>query len=375
MNNSKALFIALITTTVFASPTKEMNSAFRSLVDLIPYLNSSAEFSEKKNEKEIQEKLENLQLSFKKAKHENLLKQDIFAPSYALIDDYLAGSVDAFKKGKKTYTHWRLKEITSLCIDCHTRMPTSYPPSFRPEHYTIETTQLNDKYDIGLAQLVVRRYSDARKNFIADIDSKIKAKDDKNLEKSFKQILLIDLKVNRDALATKSLLASYLNQKTIPAPTKIVLKEWQQGVEKLIAKKTLLTGIKDDKELNQFIQKELIPLQKTEAYDNVHDIELLASSGLLSNYLFENQATPQASTLNYWLGWIEKRLKRENFFSSGDLFLKQCIKRYSKDPVAKKCLEEYQESIEFEFSGSSGSHIPEEILQELKELKQLINKT
>ncbi len=369
-------FFILFSQSVSAAPTKEMNTAFNALVDLIPYMNSSAEFSEKKNEALILEKLQILQTSFKKAKHENLLKQDVFAPSYKLINEYFEGSVSAFKKGKKDYTQWRLREISSLCIDCHTRMPTSHTPSFKSEHYTIETTKLTNKYDIGLAQLIVRRYIDSRKNFIQEIDSRMKASKEDKITDVFKQVLLIDLKVLQDPQNAKSFLASYISKKNnLPTATKKVLSDWKKGIDDLIQKKILLTGIADEAHMTSFINKELIPLEKKGAYDNVHDIHLLASSGVLSHFLFENPQSKLAPEISFWIGWIEKRLKRENFFSSGDLFLKQCIQRYPSHPMAKKCLKEYEESVEFDFTGSSGSHIPAEVLQELEQLRKLINKT
>lgn len=376
MNNLiwSCVFI-LFSQSVSAVPTKEMNTAFNALVDLIPYMNSSSEFREKKNEILILEKLQVLQTSFKKAKHENILKQDVFAPSYKLINEYFEGSITAFKKGRKDYTQWRLREFSSLCIDCHTRMPTSHTPSFKSEHYTIETTKLTNKYDIGLAQLIVRRYIDSRKNFIQEIDSRMKASKEDKITDVFKQVLLIDLKVLQDPQNAKSFLASYLSKKEVSATTKRVLTDWQKGIDQLIQNKTLLTGIADEAQLKNFINKELIPLEKGGAYDNVHDIHLLTSSGVLSHFLFENPQSKLAPEISFWIGWIEKRLKRENFFSSGDLFLKQCIQRYPSHPMAKKCLKEYEESVEFDFTGSSGSHIPAEVLQELEQLKKLIIKT
>ncbi len=366
------ILIIFSTNSLFASPVEKMNNAFTALVDLIPYMSSPTEFTEKKNEAIIQQNLDKLQSTFKLVKHESLLKQDIFAPSYKLINEYLVGSSQSFKKGKKTYTQWRLREITTLCIDCHTRIPASHSPSFNSSHFTIETTMLVKKYDIGIAQLIVRRYSDARKNFIQNIDNQIKSKDETDILNSFKQVLLIDLKVNHDSQQAKSFLLSYINNKNLSSLSKTILKEWLSGLSDQFIKRISITGIKDQTDLNNFIKTIMQPLENEATYNNSHDLKLLLASGLLSNYLFENNSSPKSTEVNYWIGWIEKRLKRENFFSSGDLFLKQCIRRYPKDPFAKKCLKEYEESVEFDFSGSSGAHIPEEIILEIEELKKLI---
>ncbi len=107
---------------------------------------------------------------------------------------------------------------------------------------------------------------------------------------------------------------------------------------------------------------------------NGYDVDLLLTSGLLSNYLFEHPTSRKAAEISFWIGWSEKYLKRESFFGSGDLFLKQCIKKYPKSPMAKECLKEYKESIEFEFSGSSGTKIPQDIKYEIDNLEILIKK-
>ena len=109
-------------------------------------------------------------------------------------------------------------------------------------------------------------------------------------------------------------------------------------------------------------------------FDGSRDVDLLLASGLLSNYLFENPETRMAPDLSFWLGWSEIYLKRENFFGSGDRFLKQCIRKYPAHPMALQCFDVYKENVQFEFSGSAGTNIPADIEKELKQLESLIRK-
>ncbi len=46
--------------------------------------------------------------------------------------------------------------------------------------------------------------------------------------------------------------------------------------------------------------------------------------------------------------------------------------KYPKSARSKDCLEEYKESVEFDFSGSRGTAIPSEIKKELKDFSDLI---
>jgi hypothetical protein len=190
----------------------------------------------------------------------------------------------------------------------------------------------------------------------------------------FKQLLLIDLKVLKNPKDMKTLTVHYLTKKQLPEEVKNSLKSWNSRLKFWQKKSDFVAGIKNEKQLDFFFQDVVEPLHKVASYDDQYDVDFLLISGLLSNYLFENPESPKAAELNYHLGWAEKFLKREQFFGSGDRFLKQCIRRYPTNPVAKKCLEEYRESVNFEFSGSAGTSIPLEIQNEIEDLQGLIKK-
>lgn len=355
-------------------PILQMNKAFFALTELIPFITDRDKFMEKKNENIISTKIADLQTAFKTAKHDTLLKEDLFAPSYALINDHITDSFQAFKKGDKDYAHWRLKETTSLCLDCHTRMPPSHPSSFQNGDLTIDKSKFENSYNLGIAQLIVRRYVDAKESFIRNIDEKLIKKEPNDLMLSFKQVLLIDTKVLKNPDNLGKFLNEYSSKKDLPEDVKARIAAWNKGLKHWKGSKFLKEKLTSDQEVEKLINDELAPLKKKITYIDGHDVDLLLSSGLLSNYLFENPQSKMAPEIIYWIGWSEKYLKRENFFSSGDLFLKQCIKRYPKSAIARKCLEEYRDSVEFEFSGSSGTNIPQDIKKELNDLESQIKK-
>jgi hypothetical protein len=371
----KFLSLMLLTTTVLmAAPVLQMNHAFNALTELIPFLADKDKFMAKPNEKLIATKMGELEKAFKSAKHDSLLKQDLFYPSYQVINDNLSGSLKAFNAGKKDYAHWRLREVTSLCLDCHTRLPVEHTSSFQDGQYNLDHSKFDNAYNLGIAQLIVRRYSDARVSFTKSIEDKMLKKDIKDLIKPFKQLLVIETKVAKEPQKILTVLNHYLGKNNLPEDVRNSISNWVKRLEAWKGQKEKLAGLKDDKAVENLITKDLKPLKKVNLSEGSYDVDLLITSGLLSNYLFENPNSKKAPEINYWLGWSEKHLKRENFFGSGDLFLKQCIRRYPSHPVAKDCLEEYTESVEFDFSGSAGTNIPAEVQAELKNLENLIKK-
>lgn len=362
------VILTLFTSAAFGKPTAQMEAAFKALTDMVPFLTNKEIFLEKSNQKLISKKIEEVRNAFKSAKHDELLKEDLFAPSYVIVNQNLDESLKALKAGNTDYAHWRLKELTSLCLDCHTRMPKEYSSRYEMGELTIEEKKYSGPYNLGIAQLIVRRSIDAKTSFTKAIDEMIMKKDFEKIDLPFKQMLLIETKILKRPKDMVVFIDHYLQKNQLPDSLKSSLNTWKKS---LLAWSSI-DNPSSDKELKDFISKKVEPLKVKASFDEEFDVDTLIISGLLSNYLFYNPKTVLAPEINYWIGWTEKHLKREDFFGSGDLFLKQCIKRYPENPIASKCLDEYKESVEFEFSGSSGTNIPQEIKLEIIQFETLI---
>lgn len=371
--NGKLLFtFIIISLSAVAAPILQMNKAFVSLQELLPVILDNEKFQDKKNAAAIEKEITNLGEAFRLAGHDPLIKHDLFAPSYEMIHKNMADAKSTFANGHKDYSRWLLKETVSVCLDCHTRIPKEHSSSFETGELTIDQKQ-KSPYLLGLSSLIVRRYVDAKNFFIRQIQDQLIAKNSINLIQPFQQILLIEAKIMRDPVGMITVINDFHANKDLPATIKDELVDWKKHLETWKGEAALTKVPADDKEVEKFIKKRLIPLSK-KSFIDAHKVDLLFISGVLSNYFFIHQDSKLAPDLSYWLGWIEKRLKREDFLSSGDLFLKQCIRRYPKSPRAKDCLKEYEESVEFDFSGSRGTEIPADVSKELRDLKALIKK-
>jgi hypothetical protein len=336
---------------------------FTSLVNLNPYLFNESAFKEKTNQEKIKNNIADLNKYFIEAGHDSLLKHDLFAPSYQLALQSLQESQKAFENNRKEHARWLLKETISLCLDCHTRLPTTHASGFQAADVVLDKDPASTFYDIGISYLIVRKYADAEEQFNQSIQQKLSKKDFDKIILPFQQILLIETKIKKDPKKMISVIEGYLKIKPLPEVLVEELKTWKQRLALWQGEKSL-SKINNEDELKSFINRRLLPL-KNDSFADSHKVDYLFSSGILSNYFFKNQKTTMATEINYWVGWLEKRLKREEFLSSGDLFLKQCMKKYHKHPIARECLSEYEESLQFDFTGSSGTHIPRDLQQEL----------
>jgi hypothetical protein len=362
------LFIPIL----FAGPVLQMNNAINSLIELFPYIMDEGQFKDKKNELSIKKSMKDLNATFKLAGHDSLIKHDLFAPSYELILNHISESEKAFNIGKKDYSFWRLQGTFALCIDCHTRLPSSMTSSFQNGELILNTNKIPDPYHVGLAYMTVRRFIDAKENFTRSIQDKIIKKESNDIILPFQQILMIETKIKKDPDAMISIIDGHLNKKNLPYPINTELMGWKKRLQLWKDDAALSRGLTNETQLKQFIKRRLEPLKNKNSFKDAYKVDLLFSSGIISHYFFENQASPSAPELSFWLGWIEKRLKKEEFIGPGDLFLKQCIRKYYTHSIAKECLREYRESIEFDFSGSGGISIPPEIEKEYQEFNKLV---
>jgi len=357
---------------VYSTPILQMNKAFTSIFDLGPYLTDENRYLEDKNTKTIQKSLDDLEASFQSVGHDKLIKHDLFAPSYKLISENIKESTLSFKNRHKSYSFWILKETLTLCLDCHSRLPQNLTSSFQNGELYFNPNNIKDPYDLGMTYLVVRRFSDAQDYFIRSIQEKIIKKENNKILMPFQQLLMIELKVRKDPVKMISIIDDYIQKKHLPSQVENELKLWKQRLDIWKTDQSLTKGIDTEKELIEFIKRRLEILKEENSFNDAFKVDLLLGSGIISEFYFENQNSPSAPEINYWLGWLEKRLKKENFLSTGSLYFKQCIKKYPKSARSKDCLEEYIESVEFDFSGSRGTAIPSEIKKELKDLSDLL---
>ncbi len=80
----------------------------------------------------------------------------------------------------------------------------------------------------------------------------------------------------------------------------------------------------------------------------------------------KNKELPEAY---YWMALSERAVGYDIYFSLADSFLVTCIENWPKLPIAKKCFKEYESFMEFAYSGSSGTHIPQDVKAELEGLR------
>lgn len=348
-----------------------MDGVNSSFVKVMPFVYSddktaSELFNSEKERKELVKNLEDISLFFKSAKHVEFFQRPGFRPSLETINVHLDDTIRSVKDGSFKFSQKRLKAMTGLCMSCHTQLSDDVAKNAFGDK-VVKLKELKNQPVFGIANYLylMRRFDDAKTNYEKAIDVAIKNKNESEQASSLRKLISIDTKIDFNYKNAQKTIAKYQKKKNLSPFAKNLLKAW----EKDLATWKGFDG-KGPVDVKNFIQTYLVKPNSTEVLDN--DITLLVSSGVISKFLTEPTNKEDVPMALYWLAVSDKKLSETYLYSLSDLYLKDCIKLYPASDYAKKCYSEYEESIEFGYSGSGGTDIPKEEKQELERLKRLL---
>jgi hypothetical protein len=362
----KFLFFIFFSTQIFAvsQVNPNMMAVAQTLKELFPYLVSSEKFNNKSQEKNIGEKITALntlfkenQVHFRNAKVTRILNHE-------LMLDVLNQADKNFKLGRKDYARQILKSTPGICLSCHTQ--DHIQNRFFPSPSLSDFTNLKDAAEFSL---ITRDYSKAKKYLKEYIEGKNKL--------SHEQILS----------GMRLSLATSLHDKTSYQDIFSQLNDWKKLFKTDIYNKNLNeweTGVKSlekstPPEMNFNSIKKW--MNKTLAIkDNSYGVLANNTEEIiyfkLKDYFYELLQTDiskkEIPEVLFYLALAEKALNYDFFFSLADAYLRACIKEFPKDPMAKKCFNEYKGFIEFSYTGSAGTDVPKDVTQELNSLEKLL---
>ncbi len=385
------LFFSLIfQVEVFSSPKapstkKIMDEVFYSFVELIPYMGSEKKFKDPKNETKIQEHLLNLSKTFSAASHQKKMHSLGFRPSVDVIKEHISETIDVFNLKRKVFALKRLQALGGLCSSCHSQLPELGSGNFSRHLNSVTLNQFSSKFDYAEFLYTIRKYNKSVRYYIDSINDRLKINKnlkgkkniegdsdftEKNLNTSLKRILSIFTKVNYNPQRARSLMEGFQNNSQISQVTREEIKDWIVELKKW---EGISLSINNEKDLDLFIKNHLSILNSQgEAVNAAYDIVYLIASGKLFKFINAFPTSPSTPKALYYLGKAERRLNNNYFYSLSELYLEECIHRFSKNPFAKKCFEQYEDDLVMGFTGTAGTSIPEDEKAKLEALRKIL---
>ncbi|MGZ3744116.1 MAG: hypothetical protein ACXWRE_05190 [Pseudobdellovibrionaceae bacterium] len=350
-----------------------MDQMLNEIFNLKPYIVSRDAFRDPKNAQKIDASLKKMADLSEKINHEEKIKKTGFQISGKVLNQQLRESELVFNSGNKDYSLWMLKSTLGVCMSCHTQVP-AVSTQFMSQN---QSKVLTNPFEEGEFLFIIRNFKEAMKmysNALKGYPKNVVSMDD--LEKVIYRQLYYYIRVQRDFAELAKVLDEDGKNKNLPPHLIAKIKNLKSAVLKKKDEKFPHFMAQQAEELRKYVETSL----KEELAGNfsfdipARELEYLKVSSVLYEYLNENPETPLKPDILYWLSFCESKFTHQAFYSLPELYLKQCVLEFPKNPVAKKCLKEYQDLVTMAYSGSSGTHIPEDVSKEIKTMQELVEK-
>ncbi len=348
-----------------------MDQLLQQVFILKPFIASEASFSDPANSAQISDALKKMVALSKEVNHEDRITKTGFQVPANVLTQQLEQVENVFSNGSKDYALGNLRSTLGVCMSCHTQLP-----SVSTRFTTLNKTQtLHNPFEEAEFLFLIRNFDDAMKLYGELIAGyPLNKAEIGDLEKTVYRQIFYYVRVARDLKGLSVALQRDSDNQQLPTQLQKQIKGFIAAVAEI-----------QDKTYPQFTDKQSEDLRKyaeqvlnAEAYgdfslDSPQDVlAALKLSSALYEYLNAYPKTPLKPDILYWLSLGERRYHYQSMYSLPDLYLKQCVLEYPKNPVAKLCFAAYEESITVAFSGSGGTHIPADISKELNMMRNLV---
>jgi tetratricopeptide (TPR) repeat protein len=105
-------------------------------------------------------------------------------------------------------------------------------------------------------------------------------------------------------------------------------------------------------------------------------VDYIVASSLLNQYLSQNKLVKADKTAEayYLLGITESLIGRSTWLTQTDYYYEAAVRTAPKSKIASKAFDALEQQLLMEYSGSGGTHIPEDVQANLDELRGLLTR-
>ena len=293
-------------------------------------------------------------------------RADTYRISLDALTDQLRQSRQAFASGCDPQGMGLLRSATSVCATCHTQ-------DERPARWLMPgSDHRGDPFIAGAFLFMTRQYDRAFGAYQSWLRQQpTLAYDDRTLN-AFGRLLLTALQLRKSPDEIATLLSDFARRDNINRALRKDLLDWIEGIGDL--RETVDIGAHPDPATLESLARVwlgngeqggpapiLIPERERP--------RIIWLRGELYRALMEESDRNRIADWLYWLALSDRVLEYRLYYSLADMYLKQCMTEYRTDPMAPRCYREYENYLMFFYSGSGGTHIPEDLAAELEQLK------
>lgn len=305
------------------------------------------------------------------ASQQHLTKRSVgYAISYDVVRQFVEQIKLVLESGEVEAAQGMLKSVPSLCGSCHSQ-----------DHHSnrifasTKRDNFNSDFDFAEFNFYTRNYKKAHDYYFRFLKQDLKKANEFKLISALQRLLVMQAQVEKNLPKAQETLKTLLQEKQFPVKVRLDIEQWILGLDEVIEDTKDLKHPITENQLRDIISKFIDVLHRNHFAlfaSEKEKILFLVMRGWLYDYLNENPPADQVPVLLYWLAQCDRILSFSADYALADLYLKECMVNHAKHPFAKKCFKAYQDFVMFSYTGSGGTDVPEDILEELRILQNIV---
>lgn len=347
---------------------EKMQGLYALLISLTTQASSESFFSDPKNHDAIEadlKKFSNLSHTLKDKKIQSSQSDPTLSILAHYLTDETRDALEAFKGGRTSEARSTLLTVTSTCIACHSRSangPQFQDLAFEPKGLSLNLLEQAKFYSAS------RQFDKGISTYLQVLETKGSSFSEWDAQEAVKEALNLAVRVKKDpklALqviekANKSEKSSYSMSTDLDA-WKTSLISWQNEKAK---------DFKTEASLFSEGQRIFSLAKKAQSYpmDRAADMIYLRTSAVFYDFLQQYPNSIHSSEAFFTLGMCQEILHPRHFEDLDRLYYEACIQKSPHTKIAMACYKQYEQSLYFSNTGSSGVHLPNEAKKKLLEL-------
>jgi tetratricopeptide (TPR) repeat protein len=291
-------------------------------------------------------------------------------PTFPILSQSLISEAElaysSFHMGQTSYARGILRTVTGTCIECHSRSTSEADLKDFPFDPELKDFTALEKARFFIASKQTDRALEQYEEVLKTLSpSKSNLWD---WEAALREGLTIAVRVKNDSRLAETIIDSVLKETTTPQYIKIDARIWKSSISEWNQEKK--KKLKSSESIYQEALRLMSRAQKIKKYpmDHSADLIFLRASKTLYDYIKTAPSGPHIADVFLLQGLCYETLNPKHFENLHDLYYEACIRTSPHTNLAQNCYARLEQSIYFGFTGSSGTHLPEDVSKKLLDL-------
>lgn len=351
-----------------AAARDDMRNIFASIRTLLPLSVDDAAFRSEANQAVIRAALKKLE---SRAEH---------VSGHIAGDDrrirFLATSLaqetkDAkrlFEKGQFENAQFLVRRFTDFCVACHTRVPSPADSPLAQGFVSVGAMAKLPPSQRASIQVATRRFDDALATYEALFA--LPSARPAELLSPLSEYLRVSIRVKNDLDRPRATLQKFVKRPDLWSILRADVEDWLKAIDRNAAPASDKPTVERARALLEDARTTLrFPMDQRAGL-----IQQYLASSELHRFLelHDGESGPDVAEAYYLLGLIESQTSFNFLVPESDFYLETAIRLAPKGRIGSKAFELFEERAVLGWTGSRGTHMPDDVRENLEALRRLV---